>query len=145
VQRPKCERKGALPHPATMIVAWELQSGRLWKYSCDEHAETFGGPVYNVSRLVGVIGGPMTERPTPVEIGDPQDHGHSELPDGPPEDERQCVRCGGVPLPYPEGHGGQLCQRCEDLQAQEHEAWKRAMRVRAAAGMGGSINRRRGF
>lgn len=56
VQRPKCERSGGtLPHPATMIVAWSLQSGRLWKFSCDEHLETFGGPSYVAARLVGVV------------------------------------------------------------------------------------------
>jgi hypothetical protein len=55
VQRPKCERKGTLPHPATVIVAWSLQSGRLWKYSCDEHAETFGGPNYIVAKLEGMV------------------------------------------------------------------------------------------
>ncbi len=55
VQGRKCERKGTLPHPATVIVAWSLQSGRLWKYSCDEHAETFGGPNYEVARLEAVV------------------------------------------------------------------------------------------
>jgi hypothetical protein len=55
VQKGKCERKGTLPHAATMIVAWSLQSGRLWKYSCDEHAETFGGPNYEKARLEGVV------------------------------------------------------------------------------------------
>lgn len=55
VRKPKCERKGTLPHAATMIVAWSLQSGRLWKYSCDEHAETFGGPNYEVARLEGMV------------------------------------------------------------------------------------------
>jgi hypothetical protein len=55
IQRRRCERKGTLPHPATMIVAWSLQSGRLWKYSCDEHAQTFGGPSYVAARLVGLV------------------------------------------------------------------------------------------
>ena len=55
VQGRKCERKGTLPHAATMIVAWNLQSGRVWKYSCDEHADTFGGPNYLKARLEGVV------------------------------------------------------------------------------------------
>src|ERR1700674_4896743 len=63
VQRPKCERKGTLPHPATMIVAWSLQSGRLWKYSCDEHAETFGGPSYVAARLEGLVNNHSNAQP----------------------------------------------------------------------------------
>jgi hypothetical protein len=62
-QRPKCERKGTLPHPATIIVAWSLQSGRLWKYSCDEHSQTFGGPNYEVARLEGLVNNHSNTQP----------------------------------------------------------------------------------
>ena len=63
VQRPKCERKGTLPHAATMIVAWSLQSGRLWKYSCDEHTQTFGGPSYVAARLEGLVNNHSNAQP----------------------------------------------------------------------------------
>jgi hypothetical protein len=53
VNRPRCERKGTLPHSATKIVAWNLDSGRHWKMSCDEHANQFGGPGYWISKLEG--------------------------------------------------------------------------------------------
>jgi hypothetical protein len=59
----KCERKGTLPHPATVIVAWSLQSGRLWKYSCDAHAETFGGPGYIVARLESLVDNHLNSQP----------------------------------------------------------------------------------
>jgi hypothetical protein len=40
---PKCERKGTQPHPATMVLVWDLASGRQVRYSCDEHAaDRFG-------------------------------------------------------------------------------------------------------
>jgi len=35
---PRCERKGTLPHPATCVLVWELQSGRVAKFFCDEHS-----------------------------------------------------------------------------------------------------------
>ena len=64
VKRPKCERTGGgKPHAATMIVAWSLQSGRLWKYSCDEHVETFGGPSYIAARLEGLVDNHSNRQP----------------------------------------------------------------------------------
>ena len=37
MKRPKCERKGTLPHPATHALTWNLSSGRVTKFFCDEH------------------------------------------------------------------------------------------------------------
>ena len=53
MKRPICEYKGALPHPATKMLGWSLDSGRIWKFSCDEHANKFGGPGYLIAGLEG--------------------------------------------------------------------------------------------
>jgi hypothetical protein len=50
---PRCERKGTFPHPATSALTWELQSGRLTKFFCDEHSRDASPQPYFVSKLVG--------------------------------------------------------------------------------------------
>jgi hypothetical protein len=50
---PRCERKGTLPYPATSALTWELQSGRLTKFFCDEHSRDASPQPYFVSKLVG--------------------------------------------------------------------------------------------
>jgi len=50
---PRCERKGTLPHPATRVLVWELLSGRVAKYFCDEHSRDASPQPYFVSKLVG--------------------------------------------------------------------------------------------
>ena len=52
---PKCERKGTQPHPATMLLVWDLASGRQVRYSCDEHAADRFGSKHTciVARIVG--------------------------------------------------------------------------------------------
>ena len=61
-----------------------------------------------------------------------------------------CIRCRERDaLKYPEGHGGQLCRECEDLQEREHVEWEADQRAKAAAaaaeGRPRAINQRRGF
>lgn len=61
-----------------------------------------------------------------------------------------CIRCRERDaLEYPEGHGGQLCRECEDLQEREHVEWEAEQRAKAAAavaeGRPRAINQRRGF
>jgi hypothetical protein len=42
-----------------------------------------------------------------------------------------CIRCcKTAALPYPEGHGGQLCQECEDLQEREYRQWEAQQRAK---------------
>lgn len=53
MKRPRCERKGTLPHPATTTLTWELQSGRVTKYFCDDHSEDVSPHPYRVSKLTG--------------------------------------------------------------------------------------------
>lgn len=164
VQRPKCERKGTLPHPATMIVAWSLQSGRLWKFSCDEHVETFGGPSYVAARLEGLVdnhsnGQPVhpinSPYPPAAVLAEVAQRGNSlttdqlvELLDVPAESrlnvedgtlhEATCVdpECGNP------AHKGEFCDEC-------HGAWEEEQRAKAAAaaakGRPRAINQRRGF
>lgn len=42
---PRCEFKGALPHPARPAyqLVWDLPSGPVVKWSCAEHRHSFGG------------------------------------------------------------------------------------------------------
>jgi hypothetical protein len=55
MNRPKCERKGGCSKPATKMLSWGLSAGRLWRLSCDEHAEDRFGSKQGcwVSDLVG--------------------------------------------------------------------------------------------
>ena len=53
MKRPRCERKGTLPHPATNALTWELQSGRLTKFFCDDHSEDVSPQPYYISKLFG--------------------------------------------------------------------------------------------
>ena len=55
---PMCERKGTQPHRATMVLIWDLPSGRQMRYSCDEHAaDRFGSKhACIVARIVGYNG-----------------------------------------------------------------------------------------
>jgi hypothetical protein len=52
---PRCERKGTVPHPATLVLVWELLSGRVTKFFCDEHSKDASPQPYFVSKLVGYI------------------------------------------------------------------------------------------
>ena len=51
--RPRCESKGTLPHPATCVLVWELLSGRVTKFFCDDHSEDVSPQPYFVSKLMG--------------------------------------------------------------------------------------------
>jgi len=166
VTRPKCERKGGgKPHAATMMVAWELSSGRTWRYSCDTHAETFGGPKYVAARLEGVVDNHSNRQPLhPINspfppaavLAEIPRHGNSvsdaepiASPDVPvdgrlgsddkPFSEATCVdpECGNT-APYK----GAWCDSCQSK-------WEDEQRAKAAAavaeGRPRAINRRRGF
>ena len=50
---PRCERKGTLPHPATYVLVWELLSGRIAKYFCDEHSKDASPQPYRIAKLIG--------------------------------------------------------------------------------------------
>jgi hypothetical protein len=153
-QKWKCERKGTLPHAATMIVAWSLQSGRLWKYSCDQHAQTFGGPSYIVARLERLVDNQTNSQPVhPInspfppaavlaDIADIADE-DATLPDTTAESEGStehglplmatCVdpECGNT-APYK----GAWCHSCQSRWEDEQRA--KALRT-------GRANGRRGF
>ena len=53
MERPRCERKGTLPHPATCVLVWNLLSGRVAKFYCDEHSKDASPQAYFVSKLIG--------------------------------------------------------------------------------------------
>ena len=50
---PRCERKGTLPHPATCVLVWELLSGRVAKYFCDEHSLDASPQPDRIAKLTG--------------------------------------------------------------------------------------------
>ena len=50
---PRCERKGTVPHAATHVLVWELLSGRVTKFFCDEHSKDASPQPYFVSKLIG--------------------------------------------------------------------------------------------
>jgi hypothetical protein len=54
IQRPRCEHKGSVPHPATHVLVWELLSGRHVKFMCEDHYKDIGTQPYWVGKLVGV-------------------------------------------------------------------------------------------
>jgi hypothetical protein len=53
MKRPTCERKGTLPHAATNTLTWDLLSGRVTKFFCDDHSEDVSRQPYRVSKLIG--------------------------------------------------------------------------------------------
>ena len=53
MEKPRCERKGTLPHPATCVLVWELLSGRVAKLYCDEHSKDASQQPYYISKLIG--------------------------------------------------------------------------------------------
>jgi hypothetical protein len=42
-----------VPHPATCVLVWELLSGRVAKFFCDEHSRDASPQPSFVSKLVG--------------------------------------------------------------------------------------------
>lgn len=50
---PRCERKGTVPHAATNTLTWELQSGRVTKFFCDDHSVDVSPQPHYISKLIG--------------------------------------------------------------------------------------------
>ena len=53
MKRPRCERKRTLPHAATNTLTWELQSGRVTKFFCDDHSVDVSPQPHYISKLIG--------------------------------------------------------------------------------------------
>jgi hypothetical protein len=49
---PRCERKGTLPYPAFCVLVWDLLSGRVSKYFCDEHSRDARPRLYRLAKLI---------------------------------------------------------------------------------------------
>jgi hypothetical protein len=49
---PSCERKGTLPHPATCVLVWDLLSGRVVRYLCDDHALDARPRPYRLAKMI---------------------------------------------------------------------------------------------
>ena len=39
MERPRCERKGTVRHPAAFALTWDLLSGRVTRFFCAEHSK----------------------------------------------------------------------------------------------------------
>lgn len=53
MKRPRCQKKGTLPHPATKALTWELASGRVTKFFCGPHSVDASPLPYYISELIG--------------------------------------------------------------------------------------------
>ena len=68
MKRPRCEKKGTVPHPATNTLTWDLQSGRVTKFFCDDHSVDVSPQPYRISKLVGYF---QRKKTAPVKQGKP--------------------------------------------------------------------------
>jgi hypothetical protein len=55
MKRPRCERKGTVPHPATYGLTWDLLSGRVTKFFCADHAKTARPQPDHISELIDYV------------------------------------------------------------------------------------------
>jgi hypothetical protein len=144
LETPRCGYKGCLPHAAepAYLIVWSLTSGPVVKWSCADHRFSFGG---NRPPVVAKVEHFAEDEPSPThsESGDEMEQAtcadpaaaaatvHSqknETSTAPVES--TCIRCRMTPaLAYPLGCGGQLCQRCVDLQNAEYVDWVKRERL----------------
>jgi hypothetical protein len=137
-EMPRCGYKGCLPHAAepAYLIVWSLPRGPVVKWSCADHRFSFGG---NRPPVVAKVEHFAEDEPSPThsESGDEMEQAtcvdpaaaaaavrpqKNETSTAPTED--ICIRCRKSPaLPDPLGCGGQLCQRCVDLQNAEYRQW----------------------
>ncbi|HXJ03669.1 MAG TPA: hypothetical protein VNH65_01130 [Candidatus Acidoferrum sp.] len=52
---PRCQQKGTLRHDATLVLIWELSSGRMIRYLCDHHAKTAFPQPDHISKLIDCL------------------------------------------------------------------------------------------
>ena len=55
MERPRCERKGTVRHPAAFALTWDLLSGRVTKFFCAEHAKTAFPQPDHISKLIDCL------------------------------------------------------------------------------------------
>jgi hypothetical protein len=55
MKKPRCEKKGTLPHPATYGFTWDLLSGRVTKFFCDDHSKGVSPEPDHISKLIGYL------------------------------------------------------------------------------------------
>jgi hypothetical protein len=58
MKRPRCEKKGTVPHPATYGLTWDLLSGRVTKFFCGEHSKDVSRQPDHISELIDHVGEP---------------------------------------------------------------------------------------
>lgn len=55
MKKPRCEKKGTVPHPATYGLTWDLLSGRVTKFFCGDHATTARPQPDQISKLIAYV------------------------------------------------------------------------------------------
>jgi hypothetical protein len=55
MKRPRCEKKGTVPHPATYGFTWDLLSGRVTKFFCGEHSKDVSRQPDHISELIDYV------------------------------------------------------------------------------------------
>jgi hypothetical protein len=138
-ETPRCEFKGALPHPVRPAyqLVWDLPSGPVVKWSCAGHRHSFGGNRgYWVNRTEGYED---NAEPRSHELAAPLDVPvESRLGDDAEEGLRSCVD----PDCLNPARRGEFCDECQSR-------WEDEQRAKAAAAEAKSrpraINQRRGF
>jgi hypothetical protein len=127
IQRPMCQFRGAAPHPAkpAYVLVWKLPSGDVTRFSCADHRFSFGGKGHWVNKVEGFLQDTDTsedrrqKESAAIATVRPQN-----TETAPAQTEDTCIRCCKTPaLAPPLGSGGQLCQRCVDLQNAEYRQW----------------------
>ena len=140
------------PAKPAYILVWKLPSGDVTRFSCADHRFGFGGKGYWINKVEGFLqdtdtseGRTQGESAAPdAPIGGQPDSDGKPFPKATCVDpaaasatvhsqknetstaptESTCIRCRMTPaLAYPLGCGGQLCQRCVDLQNAEYREW----------------------
>jgi hypothetical protein len=55
MKRPRCEKKGTVPHNAAYGLSWDLPSGRVTKFFCGEHSKDFSRQPDHISELIDYV------------------------------------------------------------------------------------------
>jgi len=55
MKKPRCEKKGTVPHPAAYGLTWDLLSGRVTKFFCGEHSKDVSRQPDHISELIDYL------------------------------------------------------------------------------------------
>jgi len=142
IERPKCEFRGAPPHPAkpAYLLVWRLPSGDVTKFSCAGHRFSFGGSAgYWVNRVECYEDNKGVRQLTDEPVASSCEPVVGRLTEDKPSPK---VTCGDPECGNPAPYDGAWCDSCQSK-------WEAEQRAKAAAavaeGHPRAINQRRGF